>query len=88
MTLKGSRKSEYRRAVTGTAVSGREEAREAVNKARRAVRHMDRAFALMAEDDPVQPSIKHVYAALCEAEIRAATLEDWYERTYGLSVER
>lgn len=69
--------------MTGTAVSGLEEAREAVGKARRAVAHMDRAFELMSEDDPVQPAIKHVYAALCEAEIRAATLEDWYERTYG-----
>ena len=87
MTLENARKTKHLQAVTGTTVSGLEEARLAVDKAQRAVSHMNQAFELMAEDDPVQPAIKYVYAALCEAEIRAATLEDWYERTYGACVE-
>ena len=43
---------------------------------------LEDTFRLMIEDDSIQPTVKYVYAALCEAETRAAMLEDWYERTY------
>lgn len=57
-------------------------AAEAVRKSRRTAAFLEEAFQLMTEEDKIQPSIKHVYAALCEAETRAAMLEDWYGRTY------
>lgn len=58
-------------------------AREAVEKSGEVVRLLERAFELVAEDDPVQPTTRHIYAALCEAEIRHKALEDWNARTYG-----
>ena len=63
------------------------EAQEAMKKAKEVVELLDRAFALMAEDDPAQPAAAHLYAALWEAEVRANTLEDWYSRTYGPLLE-
>lgn len=53
-------------------------------KAEKVVELLERAFELMAEDDPIQPAIKNLYAALNEAEVRLAVLEDWYRRTYVL----
>lgn len=53
-----------------------------VRETRRAVYFLEQTFRLMTEDDALQPTIKYVYAALCEAETRAAVLEDWYRRTY------
>ncbi|MBA2345706.1 MAG: hypothetical protein H0V83_11560 [Rubrobacter sp.] len=63
------------------------EAQEALKKAKEVVELLDRAFTLMAEDDPAQPASAHIYAALWEAAIRANTLEDWYDRTYGPPAE-
>lgn len=62
--------------------NARQRALAAAENARRAATLLENAFELMAEDDRIQPAIKHVYAALCEAETRAAVIEDWYERTY------
>ena len=67
--------------------SNHREAREVLKKTKEVVELLDRAFALMAEDDPAQPAAAHLHAALWEAEIRANTLEDWYGRTYGPPVE-
>ncbi len=39
----------------------------------------------MAEDDATQRAMEHLQEALREAEVRAATLEDWYQRTYFLT---
>lgn len=61
----------------------RERAAATVEKARRAVVLLEEAFRLMTEDDAIQPAMKYIYAALCEAETRAAVLEDWYERNYS-----
>ncbi|MGB3635950.1 MAG: hypothetical protein WA982_18075 [Rubrobacteraceae bacterium] len=55
----------------------------AARKAREAATLLERVFRLMTEDDSIQPAIKYVYAALCEAETRASIIEDWYERTYS-----
>ncbi|MDQ3965342.1 MAG: hypothetical protein M3246_02630 [Actinomycetota bacterium] len=63
---------------------GREQAREAVAKAEKVAELLEQAFELMAEDDPIQPAVKHLYATLCEAEVRLTVLENWYRRTYGL----
>lgn len=62
-------------------------AREAVGKSGEVVELLERALTLAAEDDPVQPAIHHIYAALCEAETRRDALEDWYTRTYGGVIE-
>ena len=37
---------------------------------------------MMAEDNAVQPAMKHLCTALYEARGRATVLEDWYQRTY------
>jgi hypothetical protein len=55
---------------------------EAKKRARKVVNLLEESLKLVAEDDPTQPSTKYVYAALNEAERRAMTLEDWYQRTY------
>lgn len=62
-------------------------AREAVEKSGEVVELLERAFELVAEDDPAQPTTRHIYAALCEAEVRHKTLEDWHTRTYGGDIE-
>lgn len=62
--------------------SVRERAAEAVENSRKVVGLLDRVFYLMVEDDPAQPAIKYVYAALYEAETRATVMEDWQGRAY------
>jgi hypothetical protein len=62
-----------------------EQAEKARTQAREVVNLLEQARRKMAEDDNTQPAIKHVQAALREAEVRAATLEDWYQRTYFLT---
>lgn len=73
---------DFPRVKIATTGGSRKEALKALKNAERVVEHLELAFELMAGDDPTQPAIKHLYAALCEAEIRASILEDWYERTY------
>ena len=65
----------------------RKRAAKAKDKAREAVVLLEQARELIAEDDAGQPAIKHVYAAIHEAEGRATTLEDWYRRTYSSPAE-
>ena len=67
---------------TGSAAPNSGQAREAVAKAEKVVQPLERAFELMAEDDPVQPAVRYLYASLNEAEARLTVLEDWYRRTY------
>jgi len=43
------------------------------------------AYRKMSEDDTMQPATEHLQEALRETEVRAATLEDWYQRTYFLA---
>ena len=66
----------------------RKRAAKAKDNAREAVMLLEQALALIAEDDVGQPAIKHVYAAIHEAEGRANTLEDWYRRTYSPAEEK
>ncbi len=61
----------------------RKRAAKAKDNAREAVVLLEQARELIAEDDAGQPAIKHVYAAIHEAEGRAHMLEDWYRRTYS-----
>ena len=65
----------------------RKRAAKAKDKAREAVVLLEQARELIAEDDAGQPAIKHVYAAIDEAEGRATLLEDWYRRTYSSPAE-
>ena len=65
----------------------RKRAAKAKDDAREAVVLLEQARALIAEDDAGQPAIKHVYAAIDEAEGRATMLEDWYRRTYSPAEE-
>ena len=65
----------------------RKRAAKAKANAREAVVLLEQARELIAEDDAGQPAIKHVYAAIHEAEGRATTLEDWYRRTYSSPAE-
>ena len=65
----------------------RKGAAKAKDKAREAVVLLEQARELIAEDDAGQPAIKHVCAAIDEAEGRATMLEDWYRRTYSSSAE-
>lgn len=60
----------------------------AKDKAREAVGLLEQARELLAEDDSVQPSITYLDGAIREAELRASLLEDWYQRTYTLAVEK
>jgi hypothetical protein len=62
-------------------------AAKAKDKAREAVVLLEQARELIAEDDAGQPAIKHVCAAIDEAEGRATMLEDWYRRTYSSPTE-
>ena len=48
---------------------------------------LEQARELISEDDAGQPAIKHVRAAIEEAEGRATLLEDWYRRTYSSPAE-
>ena len=65
----------------------RKHAAKAKDKAREAVVLLEQAQALIVEDDAGQPAIKHLYAAIDEAESRATMLEDWYRRTYSPAEE-
>ena len=65
----------------------RKRAAKAKANAREAVVLLEQARELIAEDDAGQPAIKHVCAAIDEAEGRATTLEDWYRRTYSSPAE-
>jgi hypothetical protein len=65
----------------------RKRAAKAKDNAREAVVLLEQARELIAEDDAGQPAIKHVYAAIHEAEGRANMLEDWYRRTYSSPAE-
>ncbi len=60
----------------------RKQAERARAEAREAVELLEQAHKLMAKDDAMQPAMKHLQAATREAEVRAATLGDWYWRTY------
>ena len=42
----------------------------------------------MAEDNAMQSAMKHLHAALDDAEDRANMLEDWYRRTYLLPIPK
>ncbi len=59
---------------------GKRQALCAARKARRTAERLEQAFRLLAEEDPIHPTIEYVYAALCEAESRASVMED---RTKG-----
>jgi hypothetical protein len=67
----------------------REQAEKARAQAREVVELLELAHGKMAEemaeDDNMQPAMEHLQEALREAKIRAATLEDWYQRTYFLT---
>ena len=62
--------------------STRKRAEKVKTQAREVVELLEQARELMTEDDVLQPAMKHLYAALHEAEGRATMLEDWYRRTY------
>jgi hypothetical protein len=66
----------------------RKRAAKAKDTAREAVVLLEQARALIVEDDAGQPAIKHVCAAIHEAEGRATMLEDWYRRTYSPAEEK
>jgi len=66
----------------------RKGAAKAKDNAREAVVLLEQARALIVEDDAGQPAIKHVCAAIDEAEGRANMLEDWYRRTYSPAEEK
>jgi Cdc6-like AAA superfamily ATPase len=66
----------------------RKRAAKAKANAREAVVLLEHARELIAEDDAGQPALKHVYAAIDEAEGRATMLEDWYRRTYSPAEEK
>ena len=60
----------------------RKQAEKAKAEAREAVELLEQAHELLAKDDALQPAMEHLHAAIREAEVRAATLEDWYWGTY------
>ncbi len=45
----------------------------AVQRTREVVRLLERVLQSMVDDNEIHPAVEHVYAALCEAEIRAVT---------------
>ena len=62
---------------------GREQAERTKTQAWEAVKLLEQARELLAEDSATQPAVKHLDEALYEAKARATMLEDWYQRTYG-----
>ncbi len=62
---------------------GRAQAERTKTQAWEAVKLLEQARELLAEDSATQPAVKHLDAALYEAKARASVLEDWYQRTYG-----
>ena len=63
----------------------RKQAEKAKTQAREAVALLEQAHELLTKDDAMQPAIEPLHAAIRQAEVRAATLEDWYWRTYYLT---
>jgi hypothetical protein len=62
---------------------GRAQAERTKTQAWEAVKLLEQARELLAEDSATQPAVKHLDAALYEAKARATVLEDWYQRTYS-----
>jgi hypothetical protein len=62
---------------------GREQAERAKTQAWEAVKLLEQAREILAEDSVTQPAVKHLDTALYDAKARATVLEDWYQRTYG-----
>ena len=60
-----------------------EQAEKAKMQAREAVVLLEQARMLLSEDNAVQLAMQHTDEAISEANRRAATLEDWYRRTYS-----
>jgi hypothetical protein len=61
----------------------RKQAEKAKTEAREAVALLEQAHELLTKDSAMQqPAIEPLHAAIRQAEVRAATLEDWYWRTY------
>ena len=67
--------------------STRKQAEKVKTQAREIVELLEEARKLMAEDNVVQPAMKHLHTALYEAKSRATVLEDWYQRTYSPVLE-
>jgi len=67
--------------------STKKQAEKIKTQAREIVELLEEARKLMAEDNVVQPAMKHLHTALYEAKSRATVLEDWYQRTYSPVVE-
>jgi len=64
----------------------RKQAEKAKTQAREAVALLEQAHELLTKDDAMQQlAIEPLHAAIRQAEVRAATLEDWYWRTYYLT---
>ena len=63
----------------------RKQAEKAKTETREAVALLEQAHELLTKDDAMQPAIESLHAAIRQAEVRAATLEDWYWRTYYLT---
>ena len=78
--------NEARNELNGSS-STRKQAEKVKTQAREIVELLEEARRLMAEDNVVQPAMKHLHTALYEAKSRATMLEDWYQRTYAPVVE-
>ena len=78
--------NETRNELNGSS-STRKQAEKVKTQAREIVELLEEARRLMAEDNVVQPAMKHLCTALYEAKSRATMLEDWYQRTYAPVVE-
>ena len=78
--------NEARNELDGSS-SKRKQAHKVKTQAREIVELLEEARKLMAEDNVVQPAMKHLHMALYEAKSRAAVLEDWYQRTYSPVLE-
>ena len=68
--------------------SVRKQAERAKTQGWNVVELLEQARELMAEDNAMQSAMKHLRAALGEAEGRANMLEDWYRRTYLLPIPK
>jgi predicted subunit of tRNA(5-methylaminomethyl-2-thiouridylate) methyltransferase len=68
--------------------SVRKQAERAKTEGWNVVELLEQARELMAEDNAAQSGIKHLHAALREAESRANMLDDWYRRTYLLPIPK
>ena len=68
--------------------SVRKQAERAKTQGWNVVDLLEQARELMAEDNAMQSAMKHLHAALDDAEDRANMLEDWYRRTYLLPIPK